>query len=218
MEVRTYRGLVLWGRFEPVARADFRHVRRVVGSRLPEEYRRFIEVANGGTLNYSVDLPPGGASEPITFSALYTITANSAGDFSGGTVIGEWRPAGSGYVAPGFPADALPIARDGSGSELFLRLHPDHFGAVYAFAHGLPEWAGGDGRDTGGQVSASFDAFLDLLYIDDELAELTWLDAHDQAEWRLVVEQWLDSGLPGWRQRPWAAAPPGGNSPPSRDD
>jgi SMI1/KNR4 family protein SUKH-1 len=182
-----------------------RTVRTELGTSLPEDYRRFIEVANGGVLPYAVDLPPGAANaEPIVFSQLHTITPGRSGDFSWGTVLGETRHLHGAHVAGILPRDLVPIAGDGGGSSLYLRLHPDHVGEVWAFVHGLPEWAGGDEQDRGGFVAPSFDAFLDMLYIDDESAEMQWRDAQGADDWLRIVELWLDTGLPDWRGRPWA--------------
>jgi SMI1 / KNR4 family (SUKH-1) len=202
---RTFGRLVLWGTFVRVTRSDMRRVRKELGRRLPDDYRRFIDVANGGVLPYAVDLPPGAVNaEPIEFSKLHTITPGRSGDFSWGTVLGEKRHLDGAYIAEILPSDVVPIASDGSGSSLYLRLHPDHFGEVWAFVHGLPDWAGGNQRDSGGLVSPSFDAFLETLYIHDESAELQWRDAQEADDWLRIVEVWLDSGLPDWRSRPWA--------------
>lgn len=206
---RRYGRLVLWGDFVRAKRSDFRRLRKELGSDLPPEYRAFIEVANGGGLPYQVDLPPGAEkSEPIEFSELHTVTANRSGDFSWGSLIGERQQLSEAYFAEHLPADLLPIAADGGGSSLFIRLHPDHFGEVWAFVHGLPAWAGGNQQDSGGLVAASFEEFLGMLYIHDEIAEMQWRDAQGLDDWLPVVETWLDSGLPDWRSRPWATEDP----------
>ena len=57
------------------------------------------------------------------------------------------------------------------------------------------------------EIAADFRTFLDSLFIDEEIAELTWTDHvgdDPDAAWRSVIENWLDEGLPGWRTRPWA--------------
>jgi hypothetical protein len=206
---RRYGRLVLWGDFVPVKRSDFRRLRRELGSELPPDYRAFIEVANGGVLPYQVDLPPGAdLAEPIEFSSLHTVTADRSGNYSWGTLLGEKAQRSDAYFAEHLPDDVLPIAADGGGSSLFIRLHPDHFGEVWAFVHGLPAWAGGNQQDSGGLVAASFDEFLDMLYIHDEIAEMQWRDALGIEEWLPVVETWLDNGLPDWRGRSWATANP----------
>ncbi len=72
--------------------------------------------------------------------------------------------------------------------------------------HGLPDWAGGDGQDRGGVVASSWEKYLWVLYIDEDIAQETWEDAMDGAEddWLQGVIDWLDAGLPGWRELPWA--------------
>lgn len=163
-DVRPYRGVVVTGPFAEAKRRDFRRLERALGTRLPGEYRRFMEVANGGSLpGYAVDLPPGGGGEPIELSELFTVTRDARGGFGWGTVRGEWehRPAA-------LPPDLVPVARDGGDSLLFLRTAPAHHGEVWAFVHGLPAWAGpASEQDAFGPVAASFDAYLDLLYAVD---------------------------------------------------
>lgn len=206
---RQYGRLVLWGEFTRIRRSDFRRLRKELGSDLPPDYRAFIEVANGGVLPYQVDLPPGAEhAEPIGFSELHTVTPDPSGTYSWGTLIGEKRQLSEAYFAEHLPEDVLPIATDGGGSSLFIRLHPDHLGEVWAFVHGLPAWAGGSQQDTGGLVAASLGEFLDMLYIHDEMAEMHWRDAQGAEDWQPVVEMWLESGLPDWRSRPWATEEP----------
>lgn len=201
---RQFGRLFCWGTFQPVRQRDIRRLERELGQRLPPAYVDFIRVANGGHLEYSVDLPPGGGGEPICFSRLYTITPNAAGDFSYGTVLGEKRQLPSTYYGPDLPGELLPIADDGGGSSLFLRLDPDHYGEVFAFVHGLPAWAGDTEHDSAGHVAQGFDAYLDLLYVEDNQAEEIWRDAQGDGEWLAVVERWLDGDVPGWRDRTWA--------------
>lgn len=204
---RPYRRLQCWGPFQEVTRRDIRRLERHVGHQLPEAYVQFMLVANGGTLEYCVDLPPGGAGMPVAFTRLYTVTPDAEGGFGYGTVLGEKRQLPHAHYAADLPEDLLPIADDGGGSSLFLRLDPDHRGEVLAFVHGLPAWAGGTEQDTAGHVAADFDAYLDMLYIEEDYAQELWEDAQGDADWRAAVGSWLDGGLLGWRDLPWASPP-----------
>jgi hypothetical protein len=55
------------------------------------------------------------------------------------------------------------------------------------------------------KVADDFDAYLDSLVIDPELAADTWADVADSDftdPWRRTVEEWPDKDLPGWRLEP----------------
>jgi cell wall assembly regulator SMI1 len=199
---RRWGNLVLWGPFTSVRETDFDRVERVVGVALPPGYRRFMKVAHGGTLQYAVRLPPDDSTgQVIEFSSLYDVVGDGSD-----TLIGELRAHPSTFMAEALPAPLLPVARDGGGSQLYLDVRSESHGTVWASMHGLPHWAGGDGQDRGGVVAASWDDYLRMLFIDEEMARGTWEDAVDGAEddWLQSVIDWLDAGLPGWRNLPWA--------------
>jgi cell wall assembly regulator SMI1 len=202
---RHWGNVVLWGPFTPVTDTELDQVEQLIGRPLPRDYREFIAIANGGTLPYAVRLPP---DEPqaglIEFSDLYRATGDGRG-----TLIGEWHAFPGTFIAEQFPPPVLPVARDGGGSELLLDLRDGTHGTVLAFVHGLPAWAGGDGRDRGGVVAGSWGEYLALLTIDEEYARDVWSEARKEMapsdlDWRTSVERWLDSGIPDWRSRPWA--------------
>jgi SMI1 / KNR4 family (SUKH-1) len=67
---RQYRGLLIFGPFEPVDPQEISALEREIGQAIPAAYRTFLDVANGGTLPYSVRVPPGPQGEPISFSDL----------------------------------------------------------------------------------------------------------------------------------------------------
>jgi hypothetical protein len=83
---------------------------------------------------------------------------------------------------------------------LFLDLTSDRYGQVVGFISGLPGWTGLHTRNMSGVLADDFDAYLNGLFIDPDLAEDLWSDhAHqDPADpWRRMIEQWLDDG-PAW--------------------
>ncbi len=52
-----------------------------------------------------------------------------------------------------------------------------------------------------------FDAYLDSLFIDPDMAKDAWAEVADSESsdrWRRTVEEWLDKELPGWRAEAWA--------------
>jgi cell wall assembly regulator SMI1 len=201
-KARRWGTLFVWGPFTSVGDEDFDRVERAIGVALPAGYRNFMKVAHGGTLPYAVRLPP---NDPTGWVLQYSDLYDVVGDGSG-TLVGEHRAHPSTFMAELLPAPLLPVARDGGGSELYLDLRSETHGEVWAFLHGLPDWAGGDGQDRGGVVATSWEGYLRMLFIDEEMAQETWEDAREGAEddWLPLIMDWLDSGLPGWRDRPWA--------------
>lgn len=203
---RRWGHLVVWGPFTAVTDADLRRIEEVIGLPLPADYRDFLAAVHGGTLQYAVRLPPhdpGG--HLVEFSQLFAAKGDGAG-----TLVGEWRSHPSTYLAELLPAPILPVARDGGGSMLFLDLREESHGAVWAFVHGLPAWAGGVNQDRGGVVAPSWTEYLDMLVIDEQMAEEIWTDARERAEpgWLPSVVHWLDAGIPAWRAEPWATGAP----------
>jgi hypothetical protein len=205
--MRRYRGRVLYGPFASLDPRDMQTLEAEIGYPIPPAYRAFLEVAHGGSLDYSVRVPPGPDGEIIAFSDLYRAARDDRDDrdeYGLGTLLGEYRHWAP-IIGPG--RVLLPIARDGGGDTLFLELAGHSPGRVIAFIHGLPSWAGLTEQDTVAVVGDSFDTYLDSLFISEDIAEMAWegaqnIDSSDP--WHDAVETWLDEGLPGWRERPWA--------------
>jgi cell wall assembly regulator SMI1 len=200
---RRWGDLVVWGPFTSITDADLDDVEQAIGVSLPDDYRRFMKVAHGGRLEYAVRLPPHDpAGSLIEFADLFTAVGDRAG-----TLFGEWQSHPSTFMAEVLPAPLLPVARDGGGSMLYLDMRHQTHGHVWAYVHGLPDWAGGDGRDRGGRIASSWQEYLAMLFIDEDLAQDIWEDARRGAEpdGLASVRRWLDAGLPGWQSRAWAS-------------
>src|ERR671912_1054098 len=95
---RQYRGLVIFGPFEPVDPQEISALERVIGQAIPPAYRAFLDVANGGTLPYSVRVPPGPQSEPISFSDLYRLGRDRHGEYGWGTPLRAGSTTAAGWV------------------------------------------------------------------------------------------------------------------------
>jgi SMI1 / KNR4 family (SUKH-1) len=208
--VRRYRGRIIFGPFAPVHPEEIGALEADLGQPIPPAYRSFLEVANGGALEYSVRVPPGPGGEPISFCDLYRLGRDEHSEYGWGTLVGEYRQLPHSWLAEHLPvATLLPIARTGGEDDtLFLDLAPDRYGQVVGFVSGLPAWTGRRPHDMAGVLAEDFGAYLDGLFIDPQVAENVWSDhAHqDPADpRRRVVEQWLDDGLAGWRSMAWAA-------------
>jgi hypothetical protein len=204
---RQYRGRVIIGPFSPVDPAEVSELESELGQAIPPAYRSFIEVANGGTLPYSVHVPPGPQGKPVSFADLYRLGHDDDGEYGLGTLLGQYRFLSQTGLVEHLPmATLLPIARTGGEDDtLFLDLAPDRYGQVVGFVSGLPAWTGLRTRDMAGVLADDFDAYLDGLFIAPADAADVWSDSAIQdpaGPWRRVVEQWLDLSLPGWRSQP----------------
>lgn len=202
VEIRTYRGRVLWGPFVGVDQAEIEQVEQTIGRRLPAEYRAFVTLANGGTLPYAVRLPPEDADgELLEFSTLTRID----GDFN---LAVAWQNFANTVFAEHLPQGLLEVAQDGGGSTLFIDLREASFGSVWAFVWGLPSWTGSHRSTMGGEVAPSWNDYVDMLTLDEDYAREVWEEAQidPDPEWTDAVVAWLDSGLPDWRTTSWGQA------------
>jgi hypothetical protein len=176
---------------------QIRAIEALLGARLPASFREFLCVANGGYIEYVIDVPMGGGTtEPLCFCGIFSA---EKGTFCDETFLGEIR-AGREYSK--IPAGVLPFARDGGGSIVYLDLSDEGHGRVVAFVEGLPEWTGLRTESTFIELAPSFDEYVDKLHIDRgdvirQLAEDVKDVSHVDA-----TEEWLDIGMPNWRDDP----------------
>ncbi|MCE9547334.1 MAG: SMI1/KNR4 family protein [Planctomycetia bacterium] len=174
--------------------AQLAAIEELLGASLPPTFREFLQVANGGYLEYFIDVPWGeGKSEPLSFCSFFSA---DEGDFCDETLIGEIRSA---REYQNVPSGVLPIARDGGGSILYLDLSQEGRGRVIAFVEGLPEWAGLRTESAFVELASSFDEFIGKLRMDraaviDHLKHNASNSGHVDA-----TEEWLDIGMPSWR-------------------
>jgi cell wall assembly regulator SMI1 len=170
-------------------------IERLLGARLPASFREFLQVANGGYVEYMIDVPfDDGKSEPLCFSSIFCA---DEGEFLDGTYVEEINSARQ-YQK--IPPGVLPIARDGGGSMLYLDLSPEGKGRVVAFVEGLPEWTGLRTQSAFIELASSFDEYVEKLRIDremviDQLRQDAKTEAHVDA-----TKEWLDIGIPKWRE------------------
>jgi hypothetical protein len=88
---RAYRGRIIFGPFAPMHPKEVSTLEGEIGRPIPPAYRSFLEMANGGTLEYSVRVPPGPDGEPISFCNLYRLGRVDHGDYGWGSLLGEYR-------------------------------------------------------------------------------------------------------------------------------
>lgn len=195
--MRRYRDLVVSGPFRAVEPAEVGALERELGRPLPAAYRAFLEVANGGQLDYAIRVPNEPDGEVTCYSDLYALGCGDDGKYGYGTLLGEYRAARDWWLASEVNLEGwLPIARTGGDDDtLFLDLRPGTYGRVIAHLSGIP-WPGYNHDNQLATVADSFDAYLQSLFIESEyaadvLADIADLRSDDPE--RLAVEAWLSS-------------------------
>jgi len=194
MTYTTYRHLAIESAKAPPSEAQLRAIEDELGVKLPPSFREYLNVANGGYLEYVIDVPTGtGQIEGLSFCGLFSA---DTGTFCDETFIGEIR---SGREYAKIPKEVLPFARDGGGSIVYLDLTSQGDGRVVAFVEGLPGWAGKRTESAFVEIAASFDDYVNKLRVDIE-AVIDHLE-NDASEPSQIAatEEWLDIGLSNWR-------------------
>lgn len=205
---RWYRGRLVVGPFRPFEVGEVECLEREIGLPLPSPYRSFLEAAGGESLTYSVRVPACDPEPFQSFDDLYQLGRDEDGLYGWGTLLGEYRRSRHGWLSDEMsPAGLLPIARNGGSDTLFLDLNLATHGQLHAFVRGIPH-PGYLPRGAFTKVADDFDAYLDSLVVEPDLAEDAWADVVESDAtdpWRRTVEEWLDKEMPGWRAEPWAA-------------
>src|SRR5262245_10411776 len=197
MTYARYRHLAVERAKAAPTEAQLAAIEALLGAVLPASFVDFLRVANGGYIEYVIDVPMAdGRTEPLSFCGIFSA---DEGGFCDETFVGEIR---SGREYAKIPEGVLPFARDGGGSIAYLDLSPDGNGRVVAFVQGLPEWTGLRTESGFIELAPSFDDYVSKLRVDRG----TVVDhlVHDATEVSHVdaTEEWLDIGLPGWREDP----------------
>ena len=201
--VTKYRHVAIEGFRGSPEPAEIRAVERELGTSLPQAYRAFLNVANGGRLHYSINVATPAGPEELMFSCLFYAGKNRYGGYTDGdeTLLGELRGHRRSF---GIPRCVLPFAGDGSGCYVYLDLRTAGAGKVRAYIHGLPKWAGGSERDELVDLAPDFDSFVDLMFLGERareeclqlLAKALQEGNHYAIE---ITRAFLDAAVPGWR-------------------
>ncbi|MBI5334446.1 MAG: SMI1/KNR4 family protein [Burkholderiales bacterium] len=202
MSCTVFRHLAIEGAKPPPAEAQVRAIEDELGADLPASFRHYLDAANGGYLEYLIDVPPaagrasGGLGEPGEIQALSFCSLFSADGGGSETFLTEMR---SDRELTGLPPGVLPFARDGGGSVVHLDLRAAGKGRVVAFVQGRPAWAGGRRESALIELTPSFDDCVDRLRLDiDAALDHLQYDAGTLDD-VAAIEQRLDIGLPAWR-------------------
>jgi hypothetical protein len=137
-------------------RQDIIDWERRTGHVLPDGYRRFMFVFNGGRVyprifHYNVPLERYPSAEPITVVNPF---------YSWASAERYWRGE---IYRRGTPPDMLFIGCDPGGLEILMSLRPQDYGQIFCWVHSTNIW-GTDGNDQIWHQADSFEAFLASLY------------------------------------------------------
>ena len=175
---------------------DVARIEQTLGVALPQDFFEFLNVANGGSLEYLIRVPPTPDGEEMLFGQILYAGRDRGYD----TFLGEIELH---RQSLNIPPEVLPFARDGGGSTVFLDLTVEGQGRVMAFVEGLPAWTGLRQGSAFIEVAPSFDAYIDRLYLDEEYA----FEALEEAIGRGSGDQiqanveYLNLALPDWPER-----------------
>lgn len=201
MNCTAFRHLAIEGAKPPPTAAQVDAIEAELGAALPASFRRYLEAANGGYLEYLIDVPLAtgragegqgqvGETQALSFCGLFSADGGGSETF-----LAEIR---SGREHTGLPRRVLPFARDGGGSVVYLDLSAEGKGRVVALVQGRPAWAGGQRESTWIELAPSFDDYVGKLRLDiDAVLDHLQEDAGTLDD-VAAIEQRLDIGLPTW--------------------
>jgi hypothetical protein len=200
MAFTRFRNLAVYDPQPPPTDAEIEAIENALTARLPEDFKHFLAVANGGHIEYEVEVEHSEGKEQMLFCELFNTHRFPSNSSPWGTFLGELAVARENFE---LPPEVLPVARDGGGSLLFLDLTQEGAGRIVAFVHGLPAWTGRRQTDAFVEVAPSFVEYVDKLFISEEWARELLRDASTPGnEIRLAeVRELLDIGMPEWRSR-----------------
>lgn len=116
---RIYKHLKIENTNEPPTSEEIKEIEKYLGATLPHDFLEFLNVANGGYLNYSIDTD----GEPISFCSIHRSGKNEKDEYGFGTFIGEMLADRENIIS--IPEKVLPFALEGgNSSSVYLDLTP----------------------------------------------------------------------------------------------
>ncbi len=188
--------------------SDIEALETQLQTKLPDSYKAFLQVANGGNLDgYYIDVDHPDMKIPRSFSLLYGTRPRLEGSKFGmfAHEIELSREAAQ------LPPQVLPIARDNSGCELYLDLTDYEISGedrVVAFIHGIPDIEDQPDANAWVTVALHFEDFLKALQTDEEYYIEVLQETTDKPnpEKQTAMIDFLDQALPDWRTQDSFAA------------
>ncbi len=183
------------------AEGEIEALEKELQTKLPDAYKQFLQVANGGNLDgYYIEVDHPDMKVPRSFSLLYG-TKRRLESSPFGTFEHELKLS---REAAQLPPQVLPIARDNSGCELYLDLTDfEQTGEdrVVAFIHGIPDLEDQPEANAWVTLALHFDDFIRALQTDEEyyLEVLQETTEKPNPEKQTQMIDFLDQALPDWR-------------------
>lgn len=193
-----YKHLVIRNFAGQPTRLEINAIERELGAALPPEFIEFLNVANGGHTDFSINVLTG---EPVQLARLNSTQPDHEGNYGHGTFIEAIRLERQKLQNQRIPSQVLPFADNGGGSLFYLDLTPEGQGRIVVFGHELPQWTGRGYEDAFFYVARNLSEFIEQLYIEEDYAKVIWEDAlatNDETEIAETAAI-LDAGLPDWR-------------------
>ncbi len=181
--------------------SDIETLETLLQTKLPDSYKAFLQVANGGNLDgYYIDVDHPDMKIPRSFSLLYGTKPRLEGSKFGmfAHEIELSREAAQ------LPPQVLPIARDNSGCELYLDLTDYEISGedrVVAFIHGIPDIEDQPEANAWVTIALHFEDFLKALQTDEEYYIEVLQETLDKPnpEKQTQMIDFLDQAMPDWR-------------------
>lgn len=181
--------------------SDIETLETLLQTKLPDSYKAFLQVANGGNLDgYYIDVDHPDMKVPRSFSLLYGTKPRLEGSKFGmfAHEIELSREAAQ------LPPQVLPIARDNSGCELYLDLTDYEISGedrVVAFIHGIPDIEDQPDANAWVTLALHFEDFLKALQTDEEYYIEVLQETLDKPnpEKQTAMIDFLDQAMPDWR-------------------
>jgi hypothetical protein len=172
---------------------EIRLIEQALDRQLPQSFKDFLAVANGGYLDYVIDIAFDGANEAFSFPSIYSTHPQSPRAFLAELEIER--------TIRNIPSSVLPFASDGE-SVVYLDLTIPGFDPVLAWIAGMPGWTGLSAQGGSVRLADSFDGYVDLLMVDQHMiGDLLQKAIQSNNVDRLQeLREYLAIGLPNWRE------------------
>lgn len=191
-----YRHIVIEDPLPAPTPEELAAVEREVGVALPADFAEFLTLAHGGTVEYLFDAD----GEEIPLGSIFRAGGEDTNEHGYGTLLGELRQM---RAYQGLPKQVLPFAHGGGDVPVYLDLTSEGKGRVVAFLRGLPEWTGLRRYSAFIPVAPSFDAFMNVLRLDEENAMENLQNALVRGD-KVIISRnvdYLNLALPDWKIR-----------------
>ncbi len=198
-KLTAYKNTVITDAHDAPSDADIKKLETNLTTQLPQSFKDFLAVANGGDLGfYYLDIEHPEMKIPRSFGFLYGTKSKTEGlpmgDFEHEIV--QSRDAAQ------LPNEVLPVARDNSGCELYIDLTPgEGSGNVVAFIQGIEGWDDQPKDNAWITIALDWDDYLSRLKLEEvfckeQIEEALTKKDNDKLQYLIAF---MDLAKPKWR-------------------